>query len=134
MLSRDSEDKNYLAMLAIPVILSMLIGFSGDARASEILEAGDSESRIEESSAQRSEKTNPTSSEYSTQEVVVDDDVNRWRKELEKAVVNGDYEKFLILSDNTPFAEIMTQTAFNELIIQYKLHKSGHKISPYFID
>lgn len=114
-------------MLAIPVILSMLIGFSGEVSAAE-------RPISEEVGTERIEKEDREVGGYENRENIIQSEQaqeDKRKKKLQDAVSSGDYERFLVLTNDTPFAEIMTELAFNELPLQYQHEKAGFKISPY---
>ena len=124
-MSQEPEDKNYLAMLTIPVILSMIFGFSGEVRARELLEK-----QITTEIEMRDSDENKTSDIVSEHEETKTGQRTR-QSDLEQALIDKDFEKFLLLTKETPFGEIMTQAAFDELVEQYHLRKSGYRVSPF---
>ncbi len=109
MIRKDAE-KNYLAFLAIPVILSMLLSFATDVLGKEVsIPAMGEEVRYSED-----EESNDSKKEYSRQRL------------LEHAVVMGNYALFLQLTKEMPFGDIMTESAFKELVERYRLQKGGY--------
>ena len=120
MFSKGSEDKNHLAMLAIPVILSMVLGFAGEVRAE------DSPDRAEGTVVRETEAGDDGHNGLFLEEGMEE---RARRRALEHAIAGGDYESFLLVANDTPFAEIMTKDAFDELVEQYTLQKIGFRPS-----
>lgn len=117
MFSNAREDKNHLAILAIPVILSIVFGFAGEARAGEF---ADTETAETVTVREAEEKDAPHASGQKDSRGGVQKDL------LEQTLITGNYEQFLQVAKGTPFAEVMTREGFDELIAQYKLRKSGY--------
>lgn len=130
MFSSNFEDKNHLAMLAVPVILSMLIGFSGDVRAAESFAERTSESTLRETNSTENDSTSRSINEEADVELIADESQKR-KQGLERAVVENDFAGFLAILIDTPFAEIMTEDAFQELVEQYKLYRDGYQLSTF---
>lgn len=120
MFSKGSEDKNHLAMLAIPVILSMVFGFSGEVRAEEYVRT----QTVEENTMYETEDGQIRT----TSKTVGREERNRrsQKKRIEQTLIDNDYDTFLVEAKDTPFAEIMTKEAFEELVAQYTLRTSGY--------
>ena len=128
MFSNASEDKNHLAMLAIPVILSMIFGFAGQARANEMIRTRENSASVP---SQILEEKDPERSRSEEREEGTDQEVRSGHDLLEEAIAAGDLELFLAAAKDTPFAEIMTKDAFEELVAQYKMRKEGYMLSPF---
>lgn len=129
------NDKHYLAMLAIPVLLSMTIGFAGDAFASasssdrdrvdsEI--EGTDEPDVLEESKHRGEYLRPHRHLGVSQSGERDK-----RHEMQTAIETADYESFSTVIEGTPFAEIMTPESFSVLVQEYH-HQKGFSKSMYY--
>lgn len=105
------DDRNRLAMLAVPVILAMLLGFSGESLMTEDYTHTNTRNvkQIEESRDAQSRK-----------------------EQLRASVESKDYGQFLKAAENTPFADIMTKEVFNEIVEEYSIQKHGYRPSPYF--
>ena len=113
-----SGDKNYLAMLAIPVILFAIVASSNDL----MNEKNVSEDQDDDSSV----FTTTEAPEEST----VEKKQSAYKKHLVRdAVEKNDYQAFLHGVEDTSFGEIMTEEAFAVLVERYKLHKSGYIVS-----
>lgn len=121
MSAGKNEDKSYLAMLAIPVILSMVLGFSGDARLDETFA-----DRVGEEMQSREDGSEKREETFLRGDAIDEKNtVEARRGMLAKAVALGDYEQFRATAKGTPFAEIMTESAFQELVAQYWSRKIG---------
>jgi hypothetical protein len=118
MSSSSHNDRNYLAMLAIPVLLSMVLGFSSNLPANSSLSDRDEvESGLEDSNDAEGQD---------------DSEQNQHKKlAIQNAVEANDYEAFLHATTDTPFGEIMTPDAFTMLVQQYRLQKQGYRPSTY---
>ncbi len=109
-MKRKDDEKNHLAFLAIPVVLSILLGFSTDVLGKEVsIPTMGEEVRYGEDEEQDDSKE-----EYSKQHL------------LRHAVAVGDYALFLQLAKETSYGEIMTESAFQELVKRYRLQRSGY--------
>ena len=127
-----SEDKHYLAMLAIPVLLSLMFGFSTNLSYDSLLtprvgmDVGAEDVSAGKHSHQRRGKR------VHDQNALV-----RTERELDKkqlfqlAIETRNYAAFLEAASGTPFGEIMTETAFDILVQEYQLQKHGFRPSPY---
>lgn len=116
---------NHLAMLAIPVILSLVFGFAGEVRAEEFQNTQAAEEIIQRDLEERGIEAAPDAMGR------FERDKRTQKKRLEQALIDGDFKKFLEAAKDTPFAEIMTKDAFEELVAQYKLRKEGYTPSPF---
>lgn len=130
-----SDDKQYLAMLAIPVLLSIVFAIASDSTLNTSLITRDSdETRLEESDESLGGKSALTNNEDLLQRqnsiANIKDALNK-RQLLKLAIESRDYEAFLLASVGTPFAEIMTESAFDVLVNEYQLQKSGYIKSTY---
>ncbi|MFM2381556.1 MAG: hypothetical protein RLZZ76_323 [Candidatus Parcubacteria bacterium] len=124
---RSSADKNYLAMLAIPVLLSMVFGFSTTALYSDS-EGDDARQRFEE--VEDFAEANPTSPQNHNR-TVASGSSDKKNVLLRKAIESHDYSAFTQLIIHTPFEDVMTPDAFEVLVTEYRFKKDGYLVSPY---
>ncbi len=123
------NEKNYLAMLSIPLLLSMTLGFSSDLYANTFsldeIESDEKETSLREAS-QGIEK-NTLHNETQNTRTRPHADKNR---SIVHAVESNDYQAFLLATIDTPFADIMTPEAFTILVEKYHSEKGFHP-TPY---
>ena len=110
-----SSDKNYLGMLAIPVILFAVIASSNDL----IDEKNVSEDADGKSAALETLPPMQTGAVGKKQN-------STKQRMLLQAVESGNYATFLGAVRDTPFIDVMTEEAFTVLVEHYNLHKKGY--------
>ena len=124
------KDKNYLAMLAVPVLVSMLLGSSGSMFADDTFFDRDQESRTEETRDEKeSAKLRTVGDErqiLDTAGEVSDASLSR-REQLQNAIDGEDFDAFVKAASDTPFSDIMTEEAFKVLVEQYRLRTLGYR-------
>lgn len=123
----SSEDKQYLAMLAIPVLLSIVFAMTGDS----VLTNSVSNRDIDDAKLEESDKTKGKEGTQSEMLALNSRAMLDKKKLLTTALESRNYETFLLASVGTPFAEIMTQGAFEVLVDEYHLQKNGYQKSIY---
>lgn len=120
-----SEDKNKLAMMAMPVLLTIFFGFIGSGTDTAI--ASDSERsqemRLIETSGRTDDKDSAESKTSSAKKSK--------KQQLKSAIEANDYHDFLVAAKDTPFADVMTKEAFEFLVDEYNLRNQGYQPSPY---
>ena len=121
-----SGDKNYLAMLAVPVILVAIMATVNDANATTMVSEEQDTVYTNTETATTKEKRRSSYTASSTTSALVLSEEKR-QNQIRSAVEKGDYRLFLDTVRDTPFGEIMTQEAFEVLVEQYKLRKSGYQ-------
>lgn len=123
------DDKNHLAMLAIPIILSVLLGFPGNLVADlPLFESDDIEDRSEESrESEEGERSDyiqvHESADSGSVSGVADKSHNAELMRI--AIENSNFLAFIDAAAGTPFADVMTEEVFEELVQAYKLQKQG---------
>lgn len=129
------NDKHYLAMLAIPVLLSMTIGFTGDVYANGSASNRDKvESEIEgadESDVLEESKYHKESLHQNKDSVIGQSDKRDKRLEMQRAIETTNYDAFLAAVEGSPFAEIMTPESFSVLVQEYH-HQKGFSKGMYY--
>lgn len=115
----NQEDKQNVALLAIPIILSMVLGLPSDF---DSFSYEKDESRYEERriqlNADTSDEVHPGASmSGQTQEVTTTN--NRFENELALAIEANDFKSFTEVAAAAPFGELITPEAFAELVRQY---------------
>jgi len=104
-----AEDKNKLAMMAIPVVLSLFFGFSSSAKSAYLPQSMSVEKiYVAKTGSVRENRFLSSSSK---------------KQALQSAIENSDYEAFKIATKDTPFSDIMTPEAFELLVDQYQMYK-----------
>ena len=122
----SSHDKHYLALLAIPVLLSMTLGFTGGVYTdSSLRDTAQVESDIDdEDDFSMSEKSRQEGKSYIHSHITSRDDMTSKKRDLiQNAIEYSDYKAFLIATSHTPFAEIMDEDAFAVLVQRYIMQK-----------
>lgn len=117
-MSYAPNDKQYLAMLAIPILLSIVFGYSSDVSA-------DMRGRAPEEIALRIEESEKTWPRGGSSPLNEEGRVKR--KLIRSSLEARDYDSFLIAIKGTPFAEVMNKKAFEFLIEEYNLQKRGYR-------
>ncbi len=106
---KKREENNHLAMLAVPIVLSMLINVSGFSMNGSAIRSNE----------QNAQSHKSASADNSTAEK----DSNSQRiAAMQTAVDSVDYTAFLNSMQNTPLADVMTETAFNEVVKRYQAY------------
>jgi hypothetical protein len=131
------NDKHYLAMLAIPVLLSMTLGITGNPnsgtsladsdrdRVESEIESADEPDVLEESKQYRE-------SPRQNGDLTLGQSGGRDRgRELQTAIETANYESFVAAIEGTPFAEIMTPESFSVLVQEYH-HQRGFSKGMYY--
>lgn len=117
-------------MLAIPVLLSIVLGFSGDFPLSTSSFGRDvADSQIEESDDSRGTEEfqqNGKDNLVTPREIVQSTGKTSKRLLLQKAIESNDYDAFLVATAGTSFGEVMTKDAFGVLVQEYTLRKNGY--------
>ncbi len=122
------NDKHYLAMLAIPVLLSMTIGFAGDVFAGALssdLDRVDSEIEgTDEPDVLHDSKQHRESARQNRDSAIGQGGERDKQQEMRTAIETANYESFRTLIEGTPFADIMSQESFSVLVQEYH-HRKG---------
>ncbi len=125
-----SNDRQYLVMFTIPILLSMVFGFSNDALAdSRSSEREGVESRIEESTkTPRQDKSSRRSESAHLESISGIQNVKTLSKkqQMQYALESDNYEWFLKLVTDTPFVDIIDEGAFKTLVQEYTQQKVRH--------
>lgn len=119
-----SDDKNYIAMLAVPIILSWIFSFAGTADDRSITDRNRSEvlsaEEVRDTEVRRNVEYRGNSAvEASLSELVFSLNSDARQKAV-KAVEDNDFQAFIASVKGTIFSEIMTKDAFYVLVDTYK--------------
>jgi len=110
------EDKHHLAVMCIPIILSMVIGLSaGAVTAGNIKKSNQRQQRAELTSQTHLQAAQPWEKNTSHQTTR-----SKHMARVAEAIEIADYRAFNVAAMGTPFRDIMTKEAFHELVSQYR--------------
>ena len=124
-----SGDKNYLAMLAVPVILFAIMVSTNDFGI-DSAQFDDHDIEVNGKNVDRIEKSGSRKSKIArTFSIQTSDTAKKQQskqRDMKDAIEAVQYDAFLVAISGTPFSDIMTEEAFGVLVEQYQLHKKGY--------